>query len=266
MIAKIENSVKLYFHYISVVLRSEMQYRTSFFLVMTGRFLLAFNGILGVYFMFSRFGQVKGYTFGEVLLCYSIIQMDFALAECIGSGFATFDGIVRQGEFDRILLRPHSVILQLLGSRFRIDRIGLILQAVLLFLYSMVVSPVCWTPGKVMTLCSMLFGGTLLFISLFLLEAALCFFLLDGLEAINILTYGAKEHGKYPVDIYGRRMLKVCTYIIPYALMQYYPLQYLLGRTECWYYGLYPFGVVYFLLLCYVIWRLGTRHYQSAGS
>ena len=57
---------------------------------------MAFNGILGVYFMFSRFGHVKGYTFGEVLLCFSVIQMDFALAECIGGGFAMFSGIVRQ--------------------------------------------------------------------------------------------------------------------------------------------------------------------------
>lgn len=105
-------TMKLYFHYISIVLRSTMQYRASFFLMVTGRFLLSFNGILGVYFMLSRFGQVKGYTFGEVFLCFSVIQMDFALAECIGGGFAGFASIVLQGEFDRILLRPHSTILQ----------------------------------------------------------------------------------------------------------------------------------------------------------
>ena len=121
---KIKSNVKLYFHYLSVALRSTMQYKTSFYLMVTGRFLLFFNGILGVYFMFSRFGHVKGYTFGEVLLCFAIIQADFALAECIGSGFAAFAGIVRQGEFDRVLLRPRSTILQVLGSQFRIDFSG----------------------------------------------------------------------------------------------------------------------------------------------
>ena len=61
--------------------------------------------------------------------------------------------------------------------------------------------------------------------------AALCFFTLDGLEFMNVLTDGAREYGKYPIGIYGKRMLQFCTLIVPYALIQYYPLLYLLGRT-----------------------------------
>ena len=262
----IKNSIGLYFHYISIVLRGTMQYKASFFLLVAGRFLLSFNGILGVYFMLSRFGHVRGYTLGEVLLCYSIIQMDFALAECIGGGFAAFASIVRQGEFDRILLRPHSVILQVLGSQFRIDRIGLVLQAVIMFGYGIAVSSIVWTWMRVVTVIFMLIGGTLLFISFFVLQAAFTFFTLEGIEVFNVLTYGAKEHGKYPIDIYGKKMMRFCTYVIPYTLIQYYPLQYLLGRSDRWYYGIYPLCALYFLAICYALWRLGMRHYQSAGS
>lgn len=262
----IKNSIGLYFHYISIVLRGTMQYKASFFLLVAGRFLLSFNGILGVYFMLSRFGHVRGYTLGEVLLCYSIIQMDFALAECIGGGFAAFASIVRQGEFDRILLRPHSAILQVLGSQFRIDRIGLVLQAVIMFGYGIAVSSIVWTWMRVVTVIFMLIGGTLLFISFFVLQAAFTFFTLEGIEVFNVLTYGAKEHGKYPIDIYGKKMMRFCTYVIPYTLIQYYPLQYLLGRSDRWYYGIYPLCALYFLAICYALWRLGMRHYQSAGS
>lgn len=262
----IKNGIGLYFHYISIVLRGTMQYKASFFLLVVGRFLLSFNGILGVYFMLSRFGHVRGYTLGEVLLCYSIIQMDFALADCIGGGFAMFASIVRQGEFDRILLRPHSTILQVLGSQFRIDRIGLVLQAVIMFGYGIAVSPIVWTWMRVVTVIFMLIGGTLLFISFFVLQAAFTFFTMEGIEVVNVLTYGAKEHGKYPIDIYGKKMMRFCTYVIPYALIQYYPLQYLLGRSDWWYYGIYPLCALYFLAICYALWRFGMRHYQSAGS
>lgn len=258
--------MKLYFHYIAIVLRGTMQYKASFFLMVTGRFLMSFNGIICVCFMLARFGQVKGYSLEEVLLCYSIIQMDFALAECIGRGFGGFASIVRQGEFDRILLRPRGTILQVMGSRFQIDRIGLILQAAAMFIYVIAASAIDWTVGRIITLVFMLLGGTTLFLSFFLLRAAFIFFTLDGVEAFNILTYGAQQHGKYPIDIYGKRMLKFCTYIIPYTLIQYYPLQYLLGRTQHWYYGLYPIGVAFFLMICYGMWRFGMRHYQSAGS
>lgn len=120
-----------------------------------------------------------------------------------------------------------------------------------MFLYGVAVSPVDWTPGRVMTVVLMLFGGTVLFISLFLLGAAFTFFTMERIEAVNILTYGAKEHGKYPIDIYGKGMLRFCTYVISYTLIQYFPLQYLLGRTRHWYYSLYPFGAVCFLIVCY---------------
>ena len=61
-------------------------------------------------------------------------------------------------------------------------------------------------------------------------------------------------------------VLGFCTYIIPYALVQYYPLLYLLGKTDRWWYALYPFGAVLFLLLSYVLWRYGIRNYKSTGS
>lgn len=90
MMSGIKRNIALYFHYISISLRSAMQYKMSFFLTVTGRFLVSFNGILGVYFIFSRFHQVKNYTFGEVLLCFAMIQMEFALAECIASVLPSF--------------------------------------------------------------------------------------------------------------------------------------------------------------------------------
>ncbi len=124
-----------------------------------------------------------------------------------------------------------------------------------MFAYGIAVSPVAWTTGRVMTVLFMLVGGTILFISFFWLRAAFTFFTLEGIEAFNILTYGAKEHGKYPIDIYGKKMLQICTYIIPYTLIQYYPLQYLLGRTDRWYYGLYPFGVA---VSCWCAVRYGA--------
>ena len=256
----------LYRHYVSIVVRGMMQYKASFLLNSLGQFLVSFSVFLGIYFMFRRFHQVRGYSYSEVLLCYAIVLMEFSLAEMWARGFDTFSGLVRSGEFDRVLVRPQGEILQVLGSKFRIDRIGLILQALVMFAYGIAVSPVAWTTGRVMTVLFMLVGGTILFISFFWLRAAFTFFTLEGIEAFNILTYGAKEHGKYPIDIYGKKMLQICTYIIPYTLIQYYPLQYLLGRTDRWYYGLYLFGVAGIVLVCCAVWSFGMRHYQSAGS
>lgn len=231
-----------------------------------GRFLVAFNSFLGIYFLFSGFSEIKGYSYGDILLCFSVMQMSFAFSECISNGFAAFSGIVKRGDFDRILLRPCSPILQVLGARFDLGRIGPMISAVIMLLFGIRKSHIDWTLGRIVTLLLMLIGGTLLFTGLFMIGAAICFFSLEESGCMNVLTYGAKEHGKYPIDIYGKGIMRFCTYIIPYTLVQYFPLQYLLGRTENWQYAFYPFGTIIFLFICYIFWRFGMHHYQSTGS
>ena len=259
-------SIRLYFHYLSLALRSSMQYKMSFFLVVAGRFLASFNAILGVYFIFMRFHKVKGYGFGEVLLCFAIIQMSFALCESVSHGFAVFSGIVRSGQFDRILLRPRGAILQLLGAEFDVSRFGMLLQGIIMFIYGIVVSPVEWTALRILTVISMVCGGTVLFVSIFLLEAAISFFTLEGLEFMNIFTNGLKEYGKYPMGIYGKGLLWIMTFLIPFALVQYYPLLYLLERRSGIGHIFLPLAAGLFLIPCYLLWRYGVRHYQSSGS
>ena len=259
-------NIRLYGRYISILLRSAMQYKASFLLGAAGQFLVSFNELLGLYFIFARFSQIKGYTYQEALLCYGIMLLGFSIAQCQARGLESFHILVRSGEFDRMMVRPRSAVLQVLGSRFETNRFFRILLGFAMFFYGAAHCQVTWTIVKTAAAVFMVFGVFLLFTGLFLLGASISFFTIEDGGFLNVLIYGGNTHGKYPVDIYGKRMLKFCTYVIPYALVQYYPLQYLLGRTGHWEYALYPFGAVVFILICYCAWRFGMRHYQSAGS
>ena len=242
-----------------------MGYKTSFFLTCIGQFLVSFNVFLGIYFMFNRFSKIQGFTYEEVLLCFSITLLEFSLAEAIARGFDLFSHMVSKGEFDRILVRPRNEILQVLGSRMEFTRIGRMLQAMVIFIYGVSVSGVHWTFFKVATVIFMLIGGTVVFSGLFLIYATLCFFTIESLEFMNIFTDGAREYGKYPISIYGKRMLQFCTFVVPYALIQYYPLLYLLDRGKP-YYLLLPLLACLFIIPCLFFWKIGVKHYTSSGS
>lgn len=257
--------MRLYGKFFVMHLKSIMEYKTSFILSCIGQFFVSFNVFLGIYFMFRRFHSVGGFTYNEVLLCFGITLMEFSLAESVARGFDTFDGIIRQGEFDRVLVRPRNEILQVLGSRIEFSRIGRILQAIVIFSYGFAVSDIKWTFEKILTVLFMLVGGTVVFSSIFLIYASICFFTIEGLEFINIFTDGAREYGKYPVCIYGKRILLLCTFVIPYALIQYYPLLYLLDRGKP-FYCLLPAAACLFILPCLLFWKIGVRHYTSCGS
>ena len=259
------DSLRLYAHYFKIQFRSAMEYKSSFILTCIGQFLVSFNVFLGVFFMFRRFHSVNGYTYSEVMLCFGITLMDFSLAEAVARGFDMFPSMISNGVFDRIMVRPRNEIFQVLGQKIEFTRVGRILQAIVMFSYGIMKSEVDWSFAKVVTVIFMLLGGMALFCGIFLIYASICFFTLDGLEVMNILTDGAREYGKYPVDIYGKKVLLLCTFFVPYALVQYYPLLFLLEKGA-WWYALLPAGGFLFLIPCYGFWRFGVHHYKSVGS
>ncbi|MCI8301859.1 MAG: hypothetical protein HFF68_03755, partial [Oscillospiraceae bacterium] len=118
---------------------------------------------------------------------------------------------------------------------------------------------------KALTLALMILCGAGIFFGLFLINAAVCFFTLEHVEALNIFLDGPREYGKYPFGIYGRPVLLVLTFLVPLALVQHWPLQYLFDRGPAWY-GLLPAVSLVFLIPCALLWQLGVRHYRSTGS
>jgi ABC-2 type transport system permease protein len=153
-----------------------------------------------------------------------------------------------------------------LGSKFELTRFGRMLQAVVMFVYGIIQSDIDWSFSKVLTVIFMLIGGTAVFTALFLIYAAFCFFTLESLEFMNIFTDGAREFGKYPVGVYGEKMLLFATFIVPYALIQYYPLLYILGRRKELIFMFLPLLACWFLIPAILFWKFGVRHYKSSGS
>jgi ABC-type uncharacterized transport system, permease component len=245
-----------------------MQYKTSFFLTAIGQGMTTLFSFLSMYFLFNRFGSIKNYTFNQVLLCFSTIFISFALAECFGRGFDSFSGIISNGEFDRIMVRPQNEILQVIGTKIELTRVGRLVQALILFIYTVVTCGVVWRLDKLLTLTLMIVGGVCLFFGLFMIYAAICFFTLEGLEFMNIFTDGGRELAQYPLDIYKDWVLKFFTFVVPLAFINYYPFLYIIGKNRGYgvFYMLSPVISALFLIPSYILWRFGVRHYKSTGS
>jgi len=258
--------MKLYWKFLTIHLKSAMQYKASFFLTAMGLFMFSFTTLLGIWFMFSRFSQVEGFSLPEVLLCYAAVLASYSVAECFGRGFDVFPRLIGNGEFDRILVRPRGTVFQVLSARADFARGGKLVQALLVFIYAIPNSGVLWTGDKMLTLALMVLCGTVVFFCLFLIYAGLSFFTVEGLEFMNIFTCGGQDFGRYPFSVYGKEVLRFFTFVIPLALFQYYPLLFLLGRETSALYALSPLCSLLFVLPAYGLWRFGIRHYVSTGS
>jgi len=258
--------VKLYFKYFSIHLKSQMQYKATFIFNIFGRILMSFATVAGVLFMFTRFNEVDGFTLSQTLLCTSVVMMAFSLAEVFARGFDIFPRLLGNGEFDRALVRPRGIIFQILASHIEFLRLGIFVQAIAVLCYAIPNSGVIWTWDKILTLFLMISCGAIVFFGLYIVYASFAFFTTEGLEFMNILTYGGREFGRYPFAIYGGGILKFLTYVIPLALFQYYPLLYLLDRTQSVFYMFTPLIGTLFIIPCYAFFRIGLRRYKSTGS
>ena len=257
--------MRLYLSFLSLHLKSAMTYRSSFLLSCLGQLLVTVNTFLGVKFLMDRFGTVAGYTLPQLALCFGVILAATSLAECFARGFDAFSAGLSQARFDRLLVRPRGLIFQLLCEEMKLSMVPRLLQAVLMLGWAISAGAVHWTAAKAAVLVLMILCGAAVFFGLFLINAALCFFTLEGLEVMNIFTDGPREYGKYPFGIYGKGVLWILTLLVPLALVQHWPLQYLLDQGPGWY-GLLPLLSLLFLIPCAAAWRLGVRHYRSTGS
>lgn len=145
-------------------------------------------------------------------------------------------------------------------------RLGLLVQAVMVLCYAIPISGIAWTWEKILTLCLMILCGGALFFGLFLIKAACSFFTVQGLDFMNIFTYGARQFGRYPFSVYGNGVLKFFTFVIPLALFQYYPLLYLLDRESNTLFMFLPMIALLFLIPSYAFFRFGLSRYKSTGS
>jgi ABC-2 type transport system permease protein len=256
----------LYLKYFAMHLKSQMQYKVSFFLTALAQSLTSVCAFLGIYFMFSRFTVVEGFTFVQALICFAVVNLASSLAEMLGRGFDSFPQMLSNGEFDRALVRPRNIIFQVLAAKMEFSRLGRVAQAIIVFCYAIPNSGITWTWDKVLTLCLMVSCGSLIFFGLCQIYAAVSFFTIEGIEFMNIFTDGGREFGRYPFSVYGENILKFLTFIIPLALFQYYPLLYLLDREQSPLFMFTPLLALLFLIPCYAIFRFGLGCYKSTGS
>jgi ABC-2 type transport system permease protein len=264
--------LRLYLRLIGVQIRSQMQYRVGFAMETISTALITGMVFITFAFVIERFGNIAGWSLGEVGFLYGLLEFSFGLMDMLFSGFdpQNFGQQVRLGRLDQILLRPIGVTLQILGSDFILRRTGRIAQGMVIFIVSVGMINFHWTFMKVMLLPVVIISQVLFFGG-FIIGATITFWTFESIEVVNIFTYGGAEMMSYPMNIYPNWMRKFFTYIVPAIFINYYPALYVLNKPDPLgmpgyaaffspLVGLFVFGV------SMIFWQFGLKHYQSTGT
>lgn len=265
------DSLYVYRRFLGVSLRSQMQYKASFLMQLAGRLLVNSGELMAIFVLFDRFGSIGGWNVYQVAFLYGIVNVSFAVADAMSTGFDLFGDMVKSGDFDRILTRPRSTILQLGGQELTLRRISRLTPGIAALVFAAMNMELDWSLANSGLLLLSVAGGAALFAGLIVLQATLAFWTTETLELMNALTYGGVETTQYPINIYRPWFRNIFTFGVPLATVSYFPSLAIMGvpdplGTPLWFQYLAPLIGIGFLLASLQVWRFGVRRYMSTGN
>lgn len=252
------------FKYISMHIKSQLEYKTSFIFLCISQLLTFSMYYLSFYSLFRKFGMIKSFSIYQVMLCFAVVQFGESLAEALFRGFDKFSELIKRGNFDLLLIRPQSIFYQVIGTKIEIAKLVKTLASLGFTLYAVV--KLNLGISAIPLIIIMLISSTVIFASIIIIGAAFCFVTTEGLEIVNIFVYGTRDFAQYPIGMFNRAIQIFFTYLIPIALTSYYPMLYLTGVSSNIWYCFMPFISIITLIVSILIFNLGVKKYKSSGS
>ena len=252
-------------------LRAQMAYRASFAVDLAGNLGIALLEFTELWVIFANVKSLGGLDFAQTAVVFAFANISFSLADLVVGHVDTLPRYIRSGTLDAFLLRPASVLGQLITSDVSPKRITRTLGALAVLIVAVAHLDIAWTPTLSWALATVPVFGTAIFAAMFVTAAALQFWLVDGAEVTNAFTYGGAYVASYPASLYQRVVRTFFTFVAPAIFTAYLPALIIFGLPgpaglPAWLGLLTPVMAAVSWAVAVGLWRLGLRHYTGAGS
>ena len=252
-------------------LRAQMAYRASFAVDLAGNLGIALLEFTELWVIFVNVKSLGGLSFAQTAVVFAFANIAFSLADLVVGHVDTLPRYIRAGTLDAFLLRPASVLGQLITSDVSPKRITRTLGALAVLVVAVAHLQITWTPMKVWVLATVPIFGTAIFAAMFVTAAALQFWLVDGAEVTNAFTYGGSYVASYPASLYQQVVRSFFTFVAPAIFTAYLPALIIFGLPgpaglPAWLGLLTPVMAALSWAVAVALWRLGLRHYTGAAS
>jgi len=248
--------LEVYRQYWRINLLTTLEYRTNFLLWFA--FTIVYHGtaIAALWVMLNNFPSMNGWNFPNMAFLYALWMVGHALNSTFFSSVGEIPQWIRDGEFDRLLVRPLDELFQVISTP------GAIFPDELLLALAFLVVAVAANHLAVT-------AGFVLLTALLISTVAFWFVQVDALRWIALQL--EQEFTRYPLSIYTRGVRLTLAFVIPFGFMNYFPASFFLHKADN---GLglpivvgvfAPAVGLVFFLVAYAAWRFGLQRYQGVG-
>ena len=262
---------RVYWRIIRARLRSQGSYRVSFLVDCLGPVLAQATELLTILVLFSRVSSLGGFDAGEVLLIYALASTSFGLADVVAGQLDALPRYIRTGAFDVLLLRPLGTLPQMLTIDIELRRLGRAFVGLAILVWVLSTIEIHWTLAKVLLVVVTPITGAVIMGSVWAASCVVSFWIIEGGEVANVVTYGSSLFTSYPPTVFPGGLRWFLAFVVPGAFVAYYPALAVLDRSDplggpAWLSWITPLVAVLAAVLAGEVWRFAVRRYLGTGS
>ena len=249
---------------------AEIEYPGAYAAGIVGQWVGYGAEMLMLFLMVWNFGTLAGWVPAEVIFLFSIWLLTYAIAATFTFNISIrFHEMVINGTMDEALTRPMPPFLYLMSTHINVGYISHMTLSGAALAFSIAQLGLTWTVWQWVWLVVMILAGAVI---------TGCLLVLFNLPALRTrsrspfasLFWESRVFTQYPITIYPQALQFIFTAVLPFAFINFYPAQVLLGRREglaapvtVW---LSPIVACLLVMVCAFCWRKMSQSYESAGT
>ena len=258
-------AMQVYRCYMRISFSSAAAYRADFFFSLFISLLSHLLVPLLTALIYMNGASIPGWTFAEALTVQAVFMLCAGVcAPLFGSMVWIAMQHIREGTYDLILLKPGPAAFLTASAAFNVGDAGMLLGGLAMFVFALFRLPDLPGSAEFLRFGLLFLAGLCMNLGCILLMTATAFKWVGNGRIYEIYD-AITMFGRYPAAVFPRALQGLSAYLVPVAMMGYFPAAAVMGRADPrMYFACLPCGL-FLLAGCFAFNRM-IRAYQSAGG
>lgn len=263
--AKIFDNISLYFSFLKASLKEMLIYRLDCIVGMISQIVTQLVEIIFIWIVFQNTDNLAGWNFLQILLLYGVTLISIGISDfCFDALYDIGPKYIRNGEFDKILLRPVHPLISIVGSSKEFTALGYFALGLFLTITMLIKLMIPITIVLVLKIIFFSIVGAAIIGAINTIFSIASFWTYRSNEVIWSF-YRVYTFAQYPLDIYNKFIKILITAILPFAFVAYYPAMNYLGMNSKMIY-IAPIIMIILWVIAIKVWNLALSKYRSTGT
>lgn len=262
---KVLYNISLYFSFLKISLKEILIYRIDCIVGIFSQLVEQAVSLIFMLVIFQNTENIAGWDFKQILLLFGVTRISIGIVGyCFDALYEIGPKYIRNGEFDKILLRPVHPLISIIGDSREFVALADFIVGLVITIWMLVSLSIPITAILIIKILFFSIIGALIVGGINTIFSIASFWSYRSNEVIWSV-FRMYTITQYPLTIYNRILRIIMTAVLPFAFVAYYPTMAYLGLNTYMIY-LSPIVAIVIWIVAVKLWNLALNKYRSTGT